>query len=309
MPSSISSFDRLAENRKKHDERLISMAKNKEDQFFLATVAAAFLVLFFGWAAAVPYMPETFPVLNQGEINRARIVRYEHSPVRPIVLSGTSLMERISPEYFTQDVANIALAGESTVVSASFAARKNPPILLIEANILDRETTSMSTLPSRFSTTPVRAAVAAMFQLDEIAAQQSAHLRDDVGKMLARGPADSPPAEGVLQSYRSWNSRPLHAELNKESASELAVIADEVEANGGQVFYILLPVHPVLERSTYYRRGLEFLREVDPEFDRRLLAVRWSSEIRWDPDGAHVDERSAVVIAHQIEEAVSLLRN
>lgn len=35
-----------------------------------------------------------------------------------------------------------------------------------------------------------------------------------------------------------------------------------------------------LEASTYYRRGFNFLREIDPHFGRRYLRIDWSRDIR-----------------------------
>jgi hypothetical protein len=305
MPSSISSSDALAAARRKHDERLISLAKNPSDRRFLTTITATFVVLTVCWAIAVPHMPKTFPALNQGEMNRAEIIDFERSPPRPVALAGTSLMRRVMSEYFSHDVANIALAGESTVTSASIGASKEPSILVIEINILDRGSETRGLLPAYFSTTPVRGTAASIFDLDKVARVQSDRIRNEGKSIITGAPADPASNDSVVLSIRGWAKRKLLPELNRKSGVELTAIANGVEARGGKVFYVLLPVHPALQQSPYYRRGYNFLRAEDPNFDRRFLAIDWSDEIRWDPDGAHVDGRSAIVVAHQIESALS----
>lgn len=310
MPSSTSSSSIRAE----YDARLIPMRRSGFDRAFLALTAVVAIVLAAIWNGVLPFVPKSFPTLNQAEDNRAKLVNYALSPQPEVVMSGSSMTYRLLPPYFTSLlVNNMSLAGGSPVTGAAVAATRPPKVMVVEINILDRPpredliAEGERVLRPPFglpvlgeTTTPVRAGVAWAYRLDAAQATQTALYRKRSDTILTQ-----PPAAGVAASaevLNVWKARTVIPETAK-SAATLKRLLDEVEAGGGHGFYLQMPVDPNMADTAYAKSGRAALEAADPKFGQRFMSIQWSPELRW-LDGVHLDERSAVIAARQVEQVI-----
>ena len=121
--------------------------------------------------------------------------------------------------------------------------------------------------------------------------------------LLAQPPEGRNTDDRFAAAAAAWNDRAPDRRQVEATARNMTSGLDVVERAGGRAYYVLLPVYRTLAETAYARLGVETLQTIDPNFKRRFLAIDWDPEIRWD-DGSHVDERSAVIVARQIEAAI-----
>lgn len=317
MPSSISSSENIAARRRQYDERLISMAQGPRDWIFIASIGAAALFFFVLWSLAIPYLPKYLPTLNQSEGNRQVIVDFERDDISSITLAGTSLLYRLSSRLFDVKTANVSLPGQSPVSSAMIASERNPRILVIEINILDRPrnlelegfarrifSPPLGLQALNFAYSPVRSVVSRAFDLDVIVDQQARATADAARQLIDRTPEPLNSGEAVSSAARALNKRPVDGTIS-QSAQDLRAIADRIETSGGKAFYLLMPMHPLVAATEYETRSKDAMIAADPKFSDRLLKIDWNDEIRWEPDGAHLDARSAAIVARQLEQVIA----
>jgi hypothetical protein len=316
MPSSTSSSDSISARRRQYDERLISMERKPQDWRFLSLIGATAMSCFILWSFTVPHLPKYVPTLNQSENNRQIIMDFERDNEPAFTLAGTSLAYRLYPQLFSVATSNASLPGESSVSSAAVASEKNPKVLVIEVNILDRPrnhelerfaagliSPPLGIEALNFAYSPVRSGVSLAYKLDAVVDRQAIASARDAQKLVEQPPQLLNSGETVSEAARALNRRPVTG-LISQSAQELRSIADQVEAHGGQVFYLMMPMHPLIAATDYESRGSATMLAADPKFANRLLRIDWSDELRWDPDGAHLDARSAAIAARQLEQAI-----
>lgn len=317
MPSSISSSETIAARRRQYDERLISMEKKPRDWNFIGMIGATAVFCFVLWSFAVPHLPKYVPSLNQSEGNRQIIMDFVRDDKPAFTLAGTSLAYRLFPRLFGLAMSNTALPGDSTVSSATIASAKKPKILVIEINVLDRPRNPLlerfaARLASpplglealSFAYSPVRSSVSLVYKLDAVVDRQAIASARGAQRLGEQPPAPLNSDEAVSEAAKTLNRRPVTG-LISQSAQELRSISDHVEAEGGQAFYLLMPMHPLVATTDYESRSMAAMQAADPNFPNRLLHIDWSNELRWDPDGAHLDARSAAIAAKQIENAIA----
>ncbi|TAU91251.1 hypothetical protein ELI41_23290 [Rhizobium leguminosarum] len=317
MPSSTSNSEAAAARRRQYDERLISMERSPRDWKFLTAIGATALALFALWNVAIPYLPRHLPTLNQSEDNRQIILGFARDKPSSLTLAGTSLIFRLAPYLFAEKIANIALPGQSPVSSANIALQKQPMKLVIEVNILDRSrdlaieqfaqraiSPPLGLAALSFANTPTRATVSRLYRLDAKAAKRDVASANAARNLLAQSPEPLRYTETVTSAADALDARPITGTIS-QSAQELRAIADQVEAKGGTVYYLYMPMHPLLAATDYEARSRRAMTAADPKFRSRLLSIDWNDEIRWEPDGGHVDARSALIVARQLEEAIA----
>ena len=302
------------------DRYLVTFQKNSTDAVVAAVFIMVLAALFALWTAVLPSVPHVFPRLNQAEENRARAVDATLSPTARLGLAGSSLMYRLEPVYFSVPVSNVAIAGGNPVTSAEIAGINPAADILVEVNILDRRSDSelesivesashplLSLRAFRLLTTPVRATVASVFRLDA-AEGAKAHALAARLQTLLDGPPAAPLDPASLNDYvKAWNTRAPAAEQTSANAERLKQIADRLAIDGIKLHYILLPAHPEMQKTAYYRRGIDAMKAADPQFDSRFIDIPWDyDELRWEKDGVHLDLRSAALASRQIETAFKL---
>jgi hypothetical protein len=240
--------------------------------------------------------------------------RYVNEPIPDVVLVGSSLTFRLREEYFgTPGVRNLALAGGSPVTGLEIVAEQPrlPKLILVEANVLSRATDAVTVeryarggdgRPWLFR--PVRTAVAGYERWRHAPLSHA-----DVSAMLDRQ-LKEPPAHFDNQIYVDRALQQANegdpAVATRANAERIAQLIETARQKGARVLLFELPHVAEYEAARYASttRDIVHARFPDPaqwlkvDFDRQQL--------RW-PDGVHLDERSAVLIARSIDKSLPTL--
>ena len=100
-----------------------------------------------------------------------------------------------------------------------------------------------------------------------------------------------------------WN-KPDHDQIIRRNTAELKHIVEALEGQGISVFFYELPLGPAFARSRYMTTGRSAMVEAFGLERTRWLSLEYpSNELRWT-DGAHLDERSAIIMARSLERAI-----
>ena len=265
-----------------------------------------------------------FPATTTDEVQSNIVDRYLNSPVAPVALTGSSFTVRLREEFFHKlYVRNLALPGGSPLTGAAMieaVAAARPRFVAIETNTLSRgidqamlERVRISKAhPARVPTNfrPLRT-LAALYQrkLDDMQrfdrTDKSALLRETALEeaILRKPPAPEYNALALATILAEWNN-PDHDQVIRRNAAELKHIVEILEMQSISVFFYELPLGPDFARSRYMTTGRSAMTEAFGYDHSRWLSLDYpSNEIRWT-DGAHLDERSAIIMARSLERAI-----
>ncbi len=240
--------------------------------------------------------------------------RYVREPTPDVVLVGSSLTFRLKEEYFaTPRLRNLALAGGSPVTGLEIVANQSrfPRVILVEANVLSRP--ADTALIEKFSRSgnaepllfrPIRTAVAA-YENWLHAPINHAQAASALSGTLEQPPSDFDNHIYVDRAFQQMNAEDPAAavRLNVERIEQLI---RTIEPRGTRVLLFELPYSGQLEdaRSVKITREIVHAKFNDPNL---WLHIDFSTaELRW-ADGVHLDERSAVIVAQSIDNALSSL--
>jgi hypothetical protein len=240
--------------------------------------------------------------------------RYVTEPIPDVILLGSSLTFRLKEEYFaTPALRNLALAGGSPVTGLEIVANQPrlPKLILVEANILSRPTDTA--LVGRYSGSgssqpvflrPIRTAIAAYENWNH-APLTHAQAAVALGRLLALPPSEFDNRIYVERALQQENAEDPTAAVQR-NAKRIEELIATLEQRGAQVLLFEAPVSAQLEQSRSARITREIVHARFPDSDRWLRVVFAGSELRW-ADGIHLDERSAVIVAHSIDQALASL--
>jgi hypothetical protein len=240
--------------------------------------------------------------------------RYVTEPIPDVVLLGSSLTFRLKEEYFaTPALRNLAVAGGSPVTGMEIVANQAriPKIILVETNVLSRA--ADPAVVARYSRSgssrpmflrPIRTAIAAYENWNH-APLTHAQAAVALGRLLAQPPSEFDNRIYVERALQQQNAEDPTAAVQRNAKRTEELIA-ALEQRGAQVLLFEAPVSAQLEQSRSARITREIVRARFPDPDRWLRLVFTRSELRW-ADGAHLDERSAVIVAHSIDLAIASL--
>jgi hypothetical protein len=236
--------------------------------------------------------------------------RYLSEPTPDVVLLGSSLTARIKEEYFaTLRVRNLGIGGGSPLTGLQIVLsnpQSLPKTILIETNLLSNA--ADETLVRKYSTSghnfffrPVRMAVAAYENWRHGPVNQ-VHSIADADRILKE-----PPKEYDNQVYLDRVAKGYGQDasaLLQLNVDQLAQLMSSARGLGARVLLFELPYADQLDQTLVAQdtRRIALSRFGDPHEWLHLTIEK--SELRW-PDGAHMDERSAVLAARAIEQAVN----
>jgi hypothetical protein len=240
--------------------------------------------------------------------------RYVTEPIPDDVLVGSSLTFRLKEEYFaTPALRNLALAGGSPVTGLEIVASQArlPKIILVETNVLSRgaDQAVVATYSGNASSRPmflrpIRTAIAAYENWNH-APLTHAQAALALGRLLAEPPGEFDNRIYVERALQQQNAEDPTAAVQRNAKRTEELIAT-IEQRGAQVLLFEAPVSTQIEQSRSARITREIVHARFPNPDRWLRVVFTRSELRW-ADGVHLDERSAVIMAHSIEQAFTSL--
>jgi hypothetical protein len=237
--------------------------------------------------------------------------RYVRDPTPDIVVVGSSVAWRLKEEYFSPPrVCNLSLAGGSPLTGLEIVAnRPNPPkIVLIETNVLTRETDSA--LIEKFSggagteallLRPVRTAVAG-YETWKHGEPDPAQARAERDRLLSQPPSTFDNKVYLDRALEQMNEADPIVPA-RANVARIRQLIDELQRRGARAFLIHIPFAPEIEGSRMVRITNEIVDEAFPDRALWLPIDPPRHELRWD-DGVHLDERSALIVARAIESAI-----
>jgi hypothetical protein len=240
--------------------------------------------------------------------------RYAQEPIPDIVLVGSSVTFRLSEPYFsTPRLRNLAIAGGSPMTGLEIVAARSrlPKLILVEANILSRA--ADASLVNRYSGVdaggplffrPARALVAAYenWRHAPLSYTEASAALDRLVK--------APPSDFDNRPYLQLAIEQANAEdavpVTRTNVEEIKRLAASIEQHGSRLLLFELPYASELEAARFARETRRIVHGAFPEPGRWLSIDVAREELRW-PDGAHLDERSAVLVARAIDKAIASL--
>lgn len=251
------------------------------------------------------------PPITTDEERANTLTDYYRDPAAQIVLVGSSLSYRLKQPYFDLDgVRNIALAGTSALTGMRIVSSQTvlPKILLVETNVLvwrvdDRLVDQFSR--SAFNTAPLRIRPVRTLFASFVGSRPEA--LNKMNKERIPALLGKPPGE-VIPMPRSGPARqgnPDTEALMRANAHEIVALALGLEARGTKVLLFQVPAareifnHPQMQDT---RRILR--EEVGEHTGLQMNLTMDESELRW-ADGAHLDERSSILVIRAIEKRLS----
>jgi hypothetical protein len=265
--------------------------------------AALSLLVYAAIALAGPKAP---PLQTSRDGALTILDRYVQEPVPRVLLVGSSLTARLNEEYFdTPNLKVLGLAGGSpiTALEVVLARDRLPGTILIEVNILARG--ADPALVQKFSggrapiwPRPIRSAIA-FYERWHHAPPDRARARAIAAALLQGPPSDFDNRIYVERALRELSTAPSDAVMTNNLVT-LRRLADKIEARGSRVYFYSLPLSAALQDSV---TATATAAAAHAEFsdDRRWIHLDGTKpDLRW-ADGFHLDERSAIIIARQID--------
>ncbi len=238
--------------------------------------------------------------------------RYAQERIPDVVLVGSSITFRLSEFYFsTQRLRNLAIAGGSPMTGLEIVAARSqlPKLILVEANVLSRA--ADTSLVSRYSGVdaggarffrPRRALVAA-YENWRHAPLSYAEAAAALDRLVKAPPSDfdnRPYLQLAIEQANAEDAGPV----TRTNVEEIKRLAASIEARGSRLLLFEIPYPSELEAARFARETRRIVHDAFPEPGRWLSIGVARQELRW-PDGAHLDERSAVLVARAIDKAIA----
>jgi hypothetical protein len=272
-----------------------------------AITAALALSLYAAISIAGPKAPP-LPTSRDGAVTL--LDRYVNEPAPSVLLVGSSFTARLEEEYFdTPDLKVLGLSGGSPITALEIAlARDNlPKTILVELNVLTRG--EDRALAERFSgdgtpsfPRPIRSAIA-FYERWHHPPPDRNNARLVAAALLRDKPSDFDNHVWVERAMHEWSAAPAQAIMHTDLTA-LKRLVEKIEARGSKVYFYMLPVAAPLQNSVAAKATASAAHGAFPD-QRRWIHLDGSlPDLRW-ADGVHLDERSAVMIAHQIDRFLS----
>jgi len=287
------------------------MKQSPAISWFIKCALMAALVLLADRLAAVAIGTKLQqPAVTTRDGTLITLNRYLQEPTPDVVLVGSSITYRLLEEYFSRTrLRNLALAGGSPETGLAIVAQQKqlPKIVLIETNVLSRPVDRalverfMGKEHSDLFLRPVRMAVAAYERWNH-APPDPARMRAAQDDLLKQPPSGFDNRAYLEVAVQQMNTDDLEAGTRRSVVGIRQLIA-ELERRGAQVLLMTVPVAPEIEQTRVERMTREVAREAFPDRNAWLSIEVPPGELRWR-DGVHLDERSAIIVARAIEQAL-----
>jgi hypothetical protein len=272
--------------------------------FLKCGIAAALPLLAYAVIAVAGPKAPPLPTSRDGALTI--LDRYTQEPVPEILLVGSSFTARLQEEYFdTPDVRVVGLAGGSSITGLEVALGRDrlPKTVLIEMNILERGEDPV--LVRKFTGAvappwprPIRSAVA-FYERWHHAPPDREQAKASAAALLLAPPNDFDNRVYVERTMREWDIA-APAAIEAKNLATLQQLVEKIEARGSSVYFYTLPYAPALQGSGYATATAAAAHSGFSD-DRRWLHLDGSMPgLRW-ADGVHLDERSSVMIAREID--------
>jgi hypothetical protein len=227
--------------------------------------------------------------------------RYEFEPTPDVVLVGSSMTFRLFEGYFRTPVRNLAISGGSSLTGLAIVASYSsfPRVIFVETDIMSRSIDTA--LVEQFGTNdsepfkwfrPVRAAISAIYYRIKYRSEI-----DNVEQLPKQEPGEYDIAASVEASLKEYSSDQFDR-LMGQNTEELQRLVSNLEKRGCRIVFYELPYPGGLGEAHFAVRARTLTRAAFQ--NEKWLTFDEVDQLRW-VDAAHLDERSAIIIAQQID--------
>jgi hypothetical protein len=273
-----------------------------------AWVAAAGTTLLVGVAGFLIELPSLYARVKLDRSFPA-LSRYVFERTPAVVLIGSSMTFRVREDYFLKvPVRNIAISGGSPLTGLAIVGSYDsiPHLAMVEANIMARPTeTGLIEQFGKNDATPhqwfrpFRAVISLVYYWIK-----TESVADDVAKLPQLPASDYDIAASIESAEREYTATNLDEAIAKNVAN-IKPMVDDLERRGCHVVFFELPYPGQLGDYHYAVLTHTLMHAAFPDPKNWPELDFHRSELRW-VDSAHMDERSAIIVAKEIEQYVAL---
>lgn len=269
-----------------------------------AITAALALSLYAAISIAGPKAPP-LPTSRDGAVTL--LDRYVNEPAPGVLLVGSSFTARLNEEYFdTPDLKVLGLTGGSPITALEIVLARGdlPKTILVEMNVLTRgedralvERFSGDGAPPSFPR-PIRSAIAFYERWHHPPPDRNS-ARLVAAALLRDTPSRFDNHVWVERVMHEWSAAPAEAIMHTDLTA-LKRLVEKIEARGSTVYFYMLPVAGPLQDSVAAKATAAAAHGAFADERRWIHLDGTLPDLRW-ADGVHLDERSAAMIAQQID--------
>jgi hypothetical protein len=254
--------------------------------------------------------------LNTASEAPPELIAYATKPTPRYVIVGTSLSRRLKSEFFLPlEVQNLAIPGRSSSTGLEIITSYPtlPPLIFIETNVMqwdiDKEFAanfSYKSRPEFHIARPIRSLID-YFAAPRTRTKANRQQQTVDEAILAKPPAEYDNKVYVERAMKDWSGNAADVVI-KSNVEFLSRMVDAVEARGSKVYFFELPLAPGMADTDQAKttRG-EFRKKYsDPS---RWLVPRYQVDQLRFGDHAHLDERSALIVARAMLSEIVLLHS
>jgi hypothetical protein len=274
--------------------------------------AGAAFVVAYAICWAVPRRFDNIPELPATTTDREQALvfdRYFERPAPRVAIVGSSLASRLKREYFQHtDIENVSLPGGSALTGLEIiknSTKRKPQVVVIETNVLSRGVDDVLVERYRGSTVPFATfrpvrTLAAIFEKPDPARSLNAINRNEI---LNTTPARIQAAgqRMVADAVVEFN-KTTYDDVIRKNVATLKSFVEKARAEGIAIYLFELPTSTAISHTRYSETVRS---EIAKQFrSSEVLNLGYTEdELRWD-DGLHLDERSALIVADALEQAL-----
>ena len=263
-----------------------------------ACLATAFAVYFL---ANLPTLYERVKL----DRSRPALSRYIFERTPDIVLVGTSMTLRISEGYFSIPLRNVAISGGSSLTGLSIIAsyQSLPSLILVEVNVMSwgvdpvfvEQFGNNDAEPYRWFR-PARALISYVYYWIKYKSEA-----DNIARLPLLKPSEYEISDELNAVQKEYDN-PSFDKLIRLDIDTLKQLVTSLERRGSKVLFYELPYPGKLGESRYATTARDLAHNAFPP--EKWLKLRFpEGQLRWT-DGAHLDPRSAIIVAKEIESAI-----
>lgn len=273
----------------------------------VALTAAVSLLLYALITPIVANGPEIQPAESDGEA-ATTLIAYHNEPTPHSILVGTSLTYRLKEQFFfPMQVKNLAIPGRSILTGLEIVASypKLPAIIFVETNVMTWTTDndfvkkfSYSPSPHFHMKPPIRSLVS-YFNSVRIPVAQAPRADETI---LNEPPAEYDNEIYIQRGKIAWSGHNQDATI-LSSIDALARLVQQIEARGSRIYFFELPTASGMADTDVAKTTNADLHQrfTDPS---RWLSLSYPVDQLRFRDHAHLDERSALIVARALRDAV-----
>jgi hypothetical protein len=273
-----------------------------------AVMAAAGTLLLVGLIGFLIELPSLYARVKLDRQFPA-LSRYVFERTPDVVLIGSSMTFRVREDYFLKvPVRNIAISGGSPLTGLAIVRSYDsiPHLAMVETNIMALPTDIA--LTEQFGKNdaapyqwfrPFRSVISLVYYWIK-----TESVADDVAKLPQLPPSDYDIATSVASAARVYSGTNLDEAIAKNVLA-IKLMVEDLERRGCRVAFFELPYPGRLGDSHYASLTRTLMHAAFPDPKNWPSLDFHLSELRWI-DSAHMDERSAIIVAKEIERYIAL---